>query len=71
MNVDKDARDMHLFVAIMAFPKERLSFFDVERLLKARNTTSRPPARRPEPTGRRVGPTGRLPAHRVYSSERG
>jgi hypothetical protein len=40
MNVDIDDRDNHPFVAIMAFPNERLSFFDVEKLLKAQNTVS-------------------------------
>jgi len=40
MNVDIDARDNHPFVAIMALPNERLSFFDVEKLLKAQNTVS-------------------------------
>lgn len=40
MNVDIDARDNHPFVAIMAFPNERLSFFDVEKLLKTQNTLS-------------------------------
>jgi len=37
MNVDIDARDNHPFVAIMALPNERLSFFDVEKLLKAQS----------------------------------
>ena len=41
MNVDVDAGDNHPFVAIMALPNERLSFFDVKELLKAQNTTSR------------------------------
>ncbi len=40
MNVDIDARDNHPFVAIMAFPNKRLSFFDIEKLLKAQNTVS-------------------------------
>ena len=40
MNVDIDARDNYPFVAIMAFPNKRLSFFDVEKLLKAQNTVS-------------------------------
>ena len=34
MNVDIAAGDNHPFVAIMALPTERLSFFDVEKLLK-------------------------------------
>jgi len=46
MNVDIDARDNHPIVSIMALPNERLSFFNVEKLLKAQNTVSRPPARR-------------------------
>jgi hypothetical protein len=37
MNVDIDAGDNHPLVAIMAFPNERLSFFDVEKLLKAQS----------------------------------
>ena len=57
MNVDIDARDKHPFVAIMALPDERLSFFDVERLLKAPNTTSRPPA--PLQARRAYRPEGR------------
>jgi hypothetical protein len=40
MNVDIDARDNHPFVAIMALPTERVSCFDVEKLLKAQNTVS-------------------------------
>ncbi len=76
MNVDIDARDNHPFppaspererwragVAIMAFPNERLSFFDVEKLLKAQNTVSWPPA--PLPARRAYRPEGR-----AYASER-
>jgi hypothetical protein len=37
MNVDVDAGDNHPLVSIMAFPNERLSFFDVEKLLKAQS----------------------------------
>ena len=37
MNVDIDARDNHPIVSIMALPNERLSFFDVEKLLKAQS----------------------------------
>ena len=37
MNVDIDAGDNHPLVAIMALPNERLSFFDVEELLKAQS----------------------------------
>ena len=52
MNVDIDARDNHPFVAIMAFPNKRLSFFDIEKLLKAQNTVSWPPARRADASER-------------------
>ena len=38
--------DYHSFMAIMAFPDKWLSLFDVEKLFKAQNTTSWPPARR-------------------------
>jgi len=41
MNIFIGSGDNHSFMAIMAFPNERLSFFDVKELLKAQNTTSR------------------------------
>ena len=37
MNVNIDAGDNHPLVSIMALPNERLSFFDVEKLLKAQS----------------------------------
>jgi hypothetical protein len=45
MNVLISTRDNHPFVAIMAFPDKWLSLFDVEKLFKAQDTTSWPPAR--------------------------
>jgi len=35
MNIFIGSWDNHSFMAIMAFPNERLSFFDVKELLKA------------------------------------
>jgi len=35
MNIFIGSGDNHSFMAIMAFPNERLSFFDVKELLKA------------------------------------
>ena len=46
MNVYIDARDNRSFVAIVAFPNEWLSFFNVEKFLKTQDTVSWPPARR-------------------------
>ncbi len=46
MNAHISTRDDHPFVAIMAFPDKWLSLFDVEKLFKAQDTTSWPPARR-------------------------
>ena len=46
MNALISTRDDHPFVAIMAFLDKWLSLFDVEKLFKAQDTTSWPPARR-------------------------